>query len=100
MKKTIPAIVLTVAVAGAVAWCALNLRAKRKYDQVRNDLAQHSYEVVPFDAKTTAFLTDVRTNWTNSHSQIGGPHSDAIRLLGLRPSVSHLVHVFTHQLPA
>ena len=99
MKKTIPAIVLTLAVAGAVAWCTLHLRAKRKYDHVRNDLAQHSYAVVPFDADTTTFLAEVRSSWTNSHSQVGGPHSDAIQLLGLRPSVSNLVHVFTHRLP-
>jgi hypothetical protein len=100
MKKLTPAIVIALAAVGAVAWCALNLRAKRKYDHVRDELAQHSYAVVPFDQKTTAFLAEVRTSWTNSHSQVGGPHSDAIKLLGLRPSVSNLVHVFTHRLPA
>jgi len=100
MRKLIPAIVVVFAVVGVGAWLTLNLRAKRKYDQVRSDLAQHSYAVVPFDTETTAFLAEVRASWTNSHSEVGGPHSDAITLLGLHPSVSNLVHVFTHRLPA
>ena len=78
----------------------LNLRAKSKYDKVRKELTRHLCEVAPFDAATTAFLAEVQANWTNSHSIVGGPHSDALKLLGLTPSVTNLVHALTYRLPA
>jgi len=99
MKKTISIIVIVLIVIGAGAWLTLNLRAKQKYDKMRNELSQLSYSVVKMDADTTALLSEVREKWAQSHSQIDGPHSDALKTLGLDLSVSNLVHVFTYRLP-
>jgi len=99
MKKSISIIFIVLIVIGAGAWLALNLRAKRKYDKMRNELSELSYSVVEMDADTTALLAEVREKWTQSHSQIDGPHSEALKTLGLNPSVSNLAHVFTYRLP-
>lgn len=99
MKKLILTIVILIVVAGAVAWLAVNLRAKPKYDKMRHELSEISYSVVEMDADTTALLADVRGNWFESHSETEGPHSKALETVGLRPSVSNLTHVFTYRLP-
>lgn len=99
MKKTISIIVIVLILIGAGAWLTLNLRAKQKYDKMRKGLSEFSYSVVEMDADTKALLAVVREKWTQSHSQIDGPHSDALKTLGLTPSVSNLVHVFTYRLP-
>ena len=99
MKKLIPTILTVLVVAGALAWLALNLRAKRKYDELRDRLAQCSYSLVKMDSDTTALLAEACADWTEAYSHVGGPHSDALKTVGLRPSVSNLTHVFTHRLP-
>ena len=99
MKKLIPAIVVVLIVVGVGVWLTLNLRAKRKYDRMRDGLSQHSYSLVQMDAGTTALLAEVRGNWVESHSETEGPHSKALETVGLRPSVSNLTHVFTYRLP-
>jgi len=99
MKRLIPAIAMALIVVGVGAWLTLNLRAKPKYDELRDRLAQCSYSPVQMDAATTALLIEVRENWFQSHSQIDGPHSDALKTIGRRPCVSNLTHIFTYRLP-
>jgi|TARA_B100001093_G_scaffold341422_1_gene326148 hypothetical protein len=99
MKKAISIIVIVLIVLGTDAWLTLNLRAKQKYDKMRNELSQLSYSAVTMDADTTSLLTEVREKWRRSHSQMDGPHSDALKTLELDPSVSSLAHVFTYRLP-
>lgn len=99
MKKAISIIVIALVVLGTGACLTLNLRAKQKYDKMRNELSHLSCSVVAMDAETTALLAEVREKWRQSHSQMDGPHSDALKTLGLDPSVSNLAHVFTYRLP-
>ena len=99
MKKLISLVLIVLVIAGAAAWMVLNLRTKRKYDEVRDKLAQCSYSLVMMDGDTTALLAEARADWTEGFSHVRGPHSDALKTLGLRPSVSNLTHVFTHRLP-
>ncbi len=103
MRKRVST-VLIVAVAIGIAigigtWLTLNLRAKQKYDKARDELAKGLPSVVKMDSDTMAFVADVRANWVESYSEVRGVHSDALKTLGLRPTVKNLVHVFTHRLP-
>jgi hypothetical protein len=99
MKKAISVIVIVIIVIGAGTWLTLNLRAKQKYDKMRNELSQLSYSVVKMDTDTIALLAEVREKWSRSYSQMDGPHSDALKTLGLDPSASNLVHFFAYRLP-
>jgi len=99
MKKLIPAIaVLAVAIAIG-AWLVVSFRAKRRYDDARGELAKHVLSAVPMDAQTTALLTEVRTSWVEEYSEVAGLYSDALKTIGLKPSVSNLIEVFTYRMP-
>jgi len=100
MKKLIATIgVLAVAIAIA-AYLAVSLRVKQKYDKARIELADHVLSAVPMDAETKALLTEVRTSWVERSSEVGGPHSDALKTIGLEPSVSNVIELLTYRMPA
>ena len=100
MKKWRAPIINVIVIAGISAWLMLNLRAKAKYEKARSELTPHVLSAVLMDAKSIAFATQVRDSWIQRHSEVGGPHTSALETLGLRPTVSNLVHVFTYRMPA
>jgi hypothetical protein len=63
MKKLIPILAVVALILGVVAYLAVSLGSKRKYDKVRSELAAHVLSEVPMDAETKALLTEVRTSW-------------------------------------
>jgi hypothetical protein len=99
MKKLVSALIIIAFAVGIGVWLSFSLRAKQKYDAVRSELGKHLFSVIKMDADTSVLLADVRADWVESHSQIDGPSSDAIRTVGLTPSVSNLVEVFTYEMP-
>jgi len=98
MKRLITIMVLILVSGVAGAWLTFNLRAKQKYDYLRSELAAQPFSVVPMNIETKGFLNRVQTTWVKSHDKIG-PHSDAIKLAGLSPSLSSLIELFTYKMP-
>lgn len=99
MKRLIPFVAVVLIAVGVGAWLTLSLRAKRKYDQVRSELADNVLSAVAMDAETRALLSEVRTGWVERNSEVGGPHSEALKTVGLQPSVSNVIELFTYQMP-
>ncbi len=99
MKKLFSVIAVLVVAIGVGAWLNFSFRAKWKYDTARADLRKNLLVVIQIDADMKVQLAKVQTNWAESHSEIGGPHSEAIETVGLRPTVANLIEVFTYPLP-
>jgi hypothetical protein len=99
MNKLVPAIVVLAVAIAIGAWLVVSFRAKRKYDEARAELAEHVLSAVPMDAQTNALLTEVRTSWVEEYSEVAGMYADALKTIGLKPSVSNLIEVFTYRLP-
>ena len=99
MKKLIPIIAVLAAVIGLVAYLVVSLGSKKKYDKARTELAVHILSEAPMDAEIKALLTEVRTSWIETSNEVGGPHADALKTLGLEPSVSNVVDLLTYRLP-
>jgi len=98
MKRLIATIIVVAAV-GIGAWLTFSLRAKRKYDDARADLGKHLFSVVQMDGDTTALLAEVQTNWVESYSEVGSVYTEALKTVGLSPSVSNLIEMFTYRMP-
>ena len=99
MKKLIPIIAVLVVAIGIAAYLAVSLHIKRKYDKARIELADHVLSAVPMDAETKVLLTEVRTGWVEKNNEVGGPHSDALKTIGLEPSVSNVIELLTYRMP-
>ncbi|MBI1338049.1 MAG: hypothetical protein GC164_13965 [Phycisphaera sp.] len=97
MKLVIVGVVVVIVISGVTAWLGINHYAKGKYDKMKSMLSP--YEKVQINDETTAILTKAKNEWKMAYSDIGGPHTDALKLLGLEPSVSNLLYVFTYSLP-
>ncbi len=99
MKRLIPALVIVLVVIGAGAWLAISLRAKWHYARLRTEVVQHSFSVLPMNEDITTLLAEVRAEWEERHSQVGGPHSDGLESIGMHPCVANLVEACSYQLP-
>ena len=99
MKKLIPIIAVFAAVIGLAAYLVVSLSSKQKYDKARTELAVHILSEVPMDAEIKALLAEVRTSWIETSNEVGGPHADALKTLGLEPSVSNVVDLLTYRMP-
>lgn len=97
MKKFVPTIAVLVAVIGLAAYLVVSLGSKKKYDRARTELANHVLSEAPMDAETKALLAEVRTNWIEMSSEVDGPHADALKTIGLEPSVSNVIELFTYR---
>ena len=82
----------------AVGWFVLEIRAKVKYDQARqeNDVA---YSVTPMDQQTTAFLAEVQSNWICWGDYTNSADTEALKLVGKTPTVSNLIEMFNYRMP-
>ena len=82
----------------ATCWFALEIRAKMKYDQAKqeNDVA---YSVTLMDQNTTAFLEEVQSNWTCWSDHTNGPDSEALKLIGKTPLVRNLIEMYNFRMP-
>ena len=98
MKKLIPSIIIVIILAGVSAWLVLNLRAKRKYDAMRNELVP-PYSVVQMDEKMNAFLAQVQSDWTKGQDFVGGPIPKTFATVGLSATVSNLLGMYSYTMP-
>ena len=79
-------------------WFALEFRLKLKYDHARRtDFA--AYSVTPMDQQTVEFLAKVQTNWTCFFDVTNGPDAEALKLVGMSPSVHNFIETFNYQMP-
>jgi hypothetical protein len=99
MRRLVPALVVVLGVVVAGAWLFINLRAKRQYDLLRDEVAQKAFSVVPMDQDTRALLARVRSEWEEPYTQVGGPTSESLEIFGLRPCVANLVEICSRQMP-
>lgn len=84
---------------GLGTWCAVSLRAAAHYNELRRLTGTMSYRVAPVDDRMEAFASEVQSNWICASSDLDGPNSEMVRLVGLAPSVSNLIHVFNYEMP-
>ena len=98
MNKLVPAILLAVVAIAIAAWLTVNVRVMRKYDEARAKIGE-PFSVIEMDDRTEGLLAEVRASWVERFSEVGAPHSDGLKIVGLNPSVSHLIKVFTYRLP-
>ena len=93
-------IVAVVGVLGISLWLAFNIRAKPKYDEVRSSLElDQPFAVVEMNEETVNLFDEVHSSWDAQYSVVDGPHTDALNTLGLTPSVSNVISLYTYQLP-
>jgi hypothetical protein len=99
MKRLIPAIVIVAVVVGIGAWLLINLRARQHYARLRDEVVQESCSIKAMDEGTQALLKKARAEWREVHSQVGGPFSESLGLLGLRPCVASVVELCAYRPP-
>jgi len=103
MRRFLPAIAILALVAAVGAWSFLslffNVRAKRNYARLRDEVAQNSPSVKPMDESIKALLAEVTAKWEKVDSQVDGAHSKGLALIDLCPSVESLVEVCAYRMP-
>ena len=52
-----------------------------------------SFILTEMDEDTASLYDELHANWELRHSQVDGPHSDALNTVGLTPSVSNVTMV-------
>jgi hypothetical protein len=77
--------VLTLLTLILVAWLALGLRTKSKYDAARQQ-TQKKYAVISMDQQSIAFLADVENNWICKVDETNGSDSEVVKLAGITRS--------------
>lgn len=98
MNKLVSAIVLAVVATATAAWLTVNIRAMRKYDEAQAAIGK-PFSVIEMDNRTEGLLAEVRASWVERFSEVDGPYSDGLKTVGLSPSVTNLIKVFTYSLP-
>jgi hypothetical protein len=99
MKRLIPAIVIVVFVVGEGTWLFINLRTKQQYARVRDEVVRNSFSVKAMDDGTKALLAKARAGWQEVYSEVGGPHSNGLAEVGMRPCVANMAEVCAYQMP-
>jgi len=99
MKKFILAMTSIAALIGLSAYMAALLGTKKTYDKTKMELANHVLSGTTMNDEKRAWLKEVRSAWTETTNQVGGPHTEALQTLGWEPSVSSLVKLMTYRMP-
>jgi hypothetical protein len=99
MKKLIIILISIILVAYFGSWLSLHFAAKKKFDKARNEINTGILTREIMDAQTRELLTIVRKDWTKHTSEVNGAHSVALKLAGIRPTVSNLVDLFSSRVP-
>jgi hypothetical protein len=99
MRMFLLAIAILAVVAAAGASLFLNLRAKRNYARLRDEVAQNSPSVKSMDETIKALLAEVTQKWDKVDSQVDGTFSKGLKLIGLCPTVEGLVEVCAYKMP-
>jgi len=99
MKKLIPIIVIVVIAVVVVSWLGLSFQIKAKYDNLKNELSKYPVKISPIGSQFKGYLSEVEGKWTCKLDETNGPHSVALKALGLTPSVKHLIYLINYQMP-
>jgi hypothetical protein len=99
MKKLIPIVVIVVIAVIVVSWLGLSFQIKEKYDNLKNELSKYSVKTSPIDSQFKEYLSEVEGKWTCKLNETNGPHSTALKALGLTPSVKNLIYFISYQMP-
>lgn len=73
-----------------------------KYQRARNNLEQdlgQPFSVRPFDGDMQKTLGVIESTWECTSGDVPGPHSDAMRLAGIAPSVEGLIQLYNYRMP-
>lgn len=99
MKKMIPIVIIVVIAVVIASWLGLSFQIKAKYDNLKNELSKYSVKSSPIDNKSMEYLSDVEGKWTCKLNETNGPHSVALKALGLTPSVKNFIYLINYQMP-
>jgi hypothetical protein len=99
MKKLIPIVVIVVIAVVVVSWLGLSFQIKAKYDNLKNELSKYPIIASPIDSQFKEYLSEVEGKWVCKLNETNGPHSTALKALGLTPSVKNLIYLINYQMP-
>lgn len=99
MQRLIPAIAIVIVVVGTGIWLSINLRTKQNYARLRDEVVQNSFSVKAMDEGSMAVFAKALAEWEEVYSEVGGPHSNGLEAIGLRPCVANMVDACAYQLP-
>lgn len=99
MKKLILITTVLVAFIGLSAYLLASLGNKNRYEKTRTELATYVLSEIPISDEKQEWLNEVRSSWTETTNQIGGPHTDALQTVGWEPSISNLIKLMTYRMP-
>ena len=67
--------------------------------RMRDEAVRNPSSVKAMDEGTKALLAKARADWQEVDSEVGGPHSNGLAAVGLRPCVANMAEVFAYQMP-
>jgi hypothetical protein len=98
--RTLLALMMVIPPAVFVGWrLTVLLPARRSYEERRVEIAPAVLTEMPMDAATERLLADVRDNWMQWSNELDGAYAQALKGIGLSPSVSNLVDLLTYRMP-
>lgn len=105
MKSKNIAVVISVMLIALVVALLLvpSIAAKRKYDTAKQKLEKElpgTFTVKEFDSTMQNKLGEIETQWSCSTSEINGPHSQALKTVGMDSTVPNLATLFNYRIPA
>ncbi len=77
--------------------------ANRKYEEGRRKLGSElgsPFTVREFDARTQDLLRNIEADWSCTSSEVGGPYQQAMKTVGIMPTVEGLTELFNYRMPA
>jgi len=99
MKKLISIVVIVAIAVVVVSWLGLSFQIKAKYDNLKNELSKYPVKTSTIDNQSKEYLSDVESKWTCKLNETNGPHTAALKALGLTPSVKNLTYLINYQMP-
>lgn len=81
-----------------IPFVVLNAKYERAKNNLEQDLGQ-PFSVRPFDADIQKKLGAIESTWECTSEDVPGPHSDAMRLAGIAPSVEGLIRLYNYRMP-
>jgi len=86
----------------AFLWLAFSFHAKSKYEKARDNLYQElgpKFMGKQMDEVMQNRLANIEETWTCRGNEINGPHSEALCLAGMTPSVNGILELFNYRMP-
>lgn len=97
--------IFIIAFVTAVVWSASwflfwSIKAKSKYDKVKDELSKKPYTLVEIGKNDKKFLKEIKKEWHIHLNIINGATSKALKLIGFDNSVSGITKLLTYEMPS